>query len=80
MFQISPSLSFKATLPVNPSHTMTSTSPLKMSRPSTLPMKLIGASLSALNDFLGQVVSLRVLFPMESIPTRGRRIPRMSRE
>ena len=35
-----PSLIFSATLPVNPSHTMTSASPLYTSRASTLPTKL----------------------------------------
>ena len=57
-----PSLSFRATFPVKPSQTITSTSPLKMSRPSTLPMKLIGARFRDLNDFLRQFVSLRVFF------------------
>ena len=34
-----PSMVFKTTLPTNPSQTTTSTVPLLMSRPSTLPMK-----------------------------------------
>jgi len=36
-----PSLVLSATLPTKPSQTITSALPLKMSRPSTLPMKLM---------------------------------------
>ena len=62
----------RATLPTKPSQTATSVWPLKRSRPSTLPMKLMPGSARS----RGSVSRVRALplessSPMESRPTRG---------
>ena len=64
---------------MNPSQTITSALPLNMSRPSTLPMKLRGASLRARNA--SRVTSFPLLSssPMLIRPTRGVRTPSASR-
>src|SRR5208337_4532498 len=66
-----PSLVLSATLPTNPSQTMTSAFPLKMSRPSTLPMKWMGRALSRGSASRVSSLPLDSSSPMESRPTRG---------
>ena len=65
------SLALRATFPVNPSTTMTSTRPVKMSPPSTLPMKLseefFRTSWTSLVSWFPLVSSS----PMLMRPTRG---------
>ena len=70
-----PSLILSATLPVKPSHTMTSASPLYTSRASTLPMNSTGESLRS--RYASRVSSFPFVAssPIDSRPTRGERIP-----
>ena len=68
-----PSISFSATLPVNPSVTTTSAAPAGRSRPSTLPTKSMPSASASIA--LASTTSSRPLpasSPTESRPTRGR--------
>src|SRR5439155_365235 len=67
------------TLPMKPSHTITSALALKMSRPSTLPMKFSGASLRMRNASRVTSFPLVPSSPMLSSPTRGCPTPSTSR-
>ena len=71
-----PSISFRATLPVKPSVTTTSATPLGRSRPSTLPANSIPAEPERIS--WAATTSSRPLpasSPTESRPTRGRSTP-----
>ena len=70
----SPSLTFSATLPMNPSHTTTSAMPLKMSRPSMLPMKFRFRAFSRGSAALRQFVALVFLFADREQPHARPRI------
>ena len=74
------SLVLRMTFPVNPSHTTTSTSPLKTSWPSMLPMKLMGAVSSASNVSLLSALPLASSVPTLMRPTCGGLRPRTFRE
>ena len=65
------SLAFRATLPVKPSMTMTSTLPVNRSCPSTLPMKLSVDSFSTSWTSLVSSFPLVSSSPMLMRPTRG---------
>ncbi len=59
------------TLPMNPSHTITSALPLKMSRPSALPMKLSPVSFRTRNVWRVSSLPFPSSSPIERSPTRG---------
>ena len=77
--RIDPSSVLRATLPVNPSVTMTSVFPSKKSRPSTLPTKskLVPPTPSANRAWasFSSGVPFDFSSPMESRATRGRSTP-----
>ena len=75
-----PSEVFKATLPMNPSVTMTSTVPLYRSRPSTLPTKFSGSCFISWKASRVSWLPLVSSSPIESSPTLGRRVPKMERK
>ena len=68
------------TLPVKPSQTTTSTSPWKMSWPSTLPMKRTGAFSSSSKVSLLSALPFASSVPTLISPTLGSACPRMIRE
>src|SRR4051794_21267924 len=67
-----PSTALSATLPVKPSVTITSCRPPAMSRPSTLPTKFSGPSLSTRFASTTSAVPFFGSSPTDSSPTRGR--------
>ncbi len=74
----SDSETFRMTLPVNPSVTITSTRPLKTSRPSTLPMKFKPVSFSVLNASLERSLPLVSSSPIDIRPIEGEGFPKTS--
>jgi hypothetical protein len=82
--RIEPSSAFSATLPVNPSVTITSSSPASRSPPSTLPAKLSGSAPcggSLASSSCARLVNLLPFpgsAPMVSRPTLGVATPSVS--
>ena len=79
-----PSISFSATLPVKPSVTTTSATPLVRSFPCTLPTNVIAdepaaRSASAAFASITSCVPRSCSSPFDSSPTRGRSTPQTNR-
>ena len=66
---------FSTTLPTKPSQTMTSTVPLKTSRPSTLPMKLRPVVFSTLKTSRVRSLPFPSSSPIDIRPIRGDGVP-----